>query len=71
MHCFAGAVLSTLAISSDVTGLKCDSGSDTERLVMRGAGASAVEARIRSTLFVNCRATSSAECSIIAPIDGG
>ena len=52
VHCFAGAVLSTFAISSDVTGLKCDSGSDTERLVMRGAGASAVEARIRSNLFV-------------------
>jgi len=69
-HCFAGAVLSTFATPSDVTGLKCDSGSDTERLVMRRAGASVVDARIRSTLFENCYANSSAKCSIIATFGG-
>jgi len=42
MHCIAGAVLGTFATSSNVTGLKCDSGSDTERLVMRGAGVSVI-----------------------------
>jgi len=49
--CFAGAVSSTFATSSDVTGLKCDSGSDTEHLVMIGAGASAFDALIRHSIF--------------------
>jgi len=53
-HCLVGAVLRTFMTFSDVTGSKCDSGSDTERLVTTGAGAPAVNARIRSTLFVNC-----------------
>jgi len=44
-HCFVGAVLSTSMTSSDVTGSKCDSGSDTERLVVTGAGAPAVDER--------------------------
>ena len=43
---------------SDVTGLKCDSGSEMMRLVMRGEVVSAVDApvdaQIRSTLFVSC-----------------
>jgi len=43
VHCFAGIVLSTFATSSDVTGLKCDSGSDTERLVMSDAGVSVID----------------------------
>jgi len=48
VHCFAGAVLSNFTASSDVTGSKRNSGSDTECLVMRDAGASAVNARIRA-----------------------
>ena len=52
-HCFVGVNFSTFTTSSNVTGLKSVSGSDTERLVMSGAGALAVKARIRSTLFVN------------------
>jgi len=52
-HCFVGAVLSTFMTSSDVTGSKCDSGSDTERLVMTGAGAPGVDARICSTLLIS------------------
>jgi len=45
-HCFVGAAFSTFTTSSDVNGLKCVSGFDTERLVMYGAGALTVDSFI-------------------------
>lgn len=60
-QCFAGVRDSNRATSSRLTTSKLDSDEETDRVVITGDGALAVEARILSTLDVKKAAKSSAE----------
>src|SRR6218665_3574019 len=61
MQCFAGAFPNDRFTSSEVTGLNAARGSGTERVLMTGGGAPAVDTRMFSTFRAKWSAKSSAE----------